>query len=371
MKNSVNFDRPVYMLLGLPVDCVNTSQAQERLESAALQNHPCFLSTPNLNFLIAARQDPAFRMSVIDSDLVVADGMPLVWVARWIGIPLPERVAGSTLVERLRVTQNGRRPLKVFFFGGLEGIAKKAHLILEKESRGLTSVGAYYPGFGTVEEMCAPEVVREINAADPDVVIVSLGAKKGQLWIQRMRQQLNAPVISHLGAVVNFIAGTVSRAPIWMQKIGLEWLWRIYEEPALFKRYWSDGQVFLSLLWKNVRPLKKMAQQTTEMAKSLPSCVFEIQLSNDAIHIVSLKGRAIADDLHELRRALSELCRKTPSDIQIDMTDCQYVDAAFLGLLCLLLKQQRQTSYRLRITGLSLYVRQQFGFHGADFLLED
>lgn len=370
MNNAVNFERPVYLLLGLPVDSVTTEQALSSLERSALEGQACFLSTPNLNFLIAARQDPAFRMSVIDSDLVVADGMPLVWAARWIGIPLPERVAGSTLVERLRQDANGRRALRVFFFGGPEGIAEKASQILAQERGGLTGVGAYYPGFGTVDDMCAPEIVQQINETQPDVVVVSLGAKKGQLWIQRMRRQLHAPVISHLGAVVNFIAGTVARAPVWMQKTGLEWVWRMYEEPSLFKRYWSDGKAFLNLLWCHVRPLRRAAQQQAERTHNGVPFSFQVRAAGEGSdQVISIQGRSSGADLSPLRQALKQLSLQSPSDIRLDLSACTDVDPAFLGLLCLLLKHQRQVESRLVVEHLSATVLEQFRLHGAEFLL--
>jgi N-acetylglucosaminyldiphosphoundecaprenol N-acetyl-beta-D-mannosaminyltransferase len=369
MTHPFNFDRPVYMLLGLPVDCVNTPQAIAGLEQAALNRTPCFLSTPNLNFLVASHIDPAFRLSVIDSDLVVADGMPLVWAAKWMGIPLPERVAGSTLVELLRHSFGSRRALKVFFFGGPEGIAAKASQILAAEKSGLTGVGAYYPGFGTVDDMCQPEVVAQINAAQPDVVIVSLGAKKGQQWIQRMRGQLEAPVISHLGAVVNFIAGTVARAPVWMQRTGLEWVWRMYEEPSLFKRYWTDGKAYLTLLWNNVLPVRQQAQKNAAFAASLSPVTVRTQNHPDGSTQISLEGRATEPDLAVVRETFKSVCGQGAKSIEINLAQCQYADSAFMGLLCLLLKHQRQTGQTLRVTGASAFVKQQFALYGAGFLL--
>jgi len=100
----------------------------------------------------------------------------------------------------------------------------------------LIGVGSMDPGFGTVESMSTDETLAEINRHNIDVIIVSLGAGKGQAWIEANRHKLNAPIISHLGAVINFFAGTVHRAPQWVQKQGLEWCWRILQEPSLWKR---------------------------------------------------------------------------------------------------------------------------------------
>lgn len=243
-------------IAGLPFDMVNKAQAVERLCVAMRDNQRLFLSTPNLNFLVAAQTDGAFRESVLRSDLSVADGMPILWLARKQGTPLPERVAGSDLFEALRSGAGQAvlgRPVKVFFFGGPPGVADAACQVLNAEHAqggAMQAVGAICPGFGSVEDMSGPEVMERINASGADFLVVALGAKKGQAWIMHNLPNLQVPVVSHLGAVVNFVAGTVKRAPKRWQKLGLEWLWRIKEEPALFKRYWHDGLAFLHLWFK-------------------------------------------------------------------------------------------------------------------------
>ena len=235
---------------GLPFDVVDTAGAVERLCAAMRDGQRLFLSTPNLNFLVAAQRDDAFRQSVLESDLSVADGMPVLWLARLQGTPLPERVAGSTLFEQLRQGAGQAllgRPIKVYFFGGPPGVAEAACAVLNAEAGFMQGVGAHGPGFGTIEEMSTPEVIAAINASGADFLVVALGARKGQAWIMHNRAQLTVPVVSHLGAVVNFVAGTVQRAPLVWQRWGLEWLWRIRQEPALFKRYWGDGWALLGL----------------------------------------------------------------------------------------------------------------------------
>lgn len=247
-------NRHVVSVLGLPFDVVTLEEAERRVREAVDRRQRLFVSTPNLNFVIAARTDAAFRRSVLDSDLSLADGMPIVWVARALGLPLRERVAGSDLFEALK--RSSLRPaIKVFFFGGEAGAAEAAAEALNSAGGGLRCVGHLYPGFGSVEDMSAPQVIDAINAAAPDFVVVALGARKGQEWIQRNRHRLEAPVISHLGAVVNFQAERVRRAPRWAARAGAEWLWRILQEPALWRRYWSDGVAFLRLVLSEVVPL--------------------------------------------------------------------------------------------------------------------
>ncbi|OJU87191.1 MAG: hypothetical protein BGO13_09520 [Burkholderiales bacterium 66-5] len=241
-------------IAGLPFDVIDTAGAAERLARAMRDGQRLFLSTPNLNFLVTAQRDAVFRQSVVESDLSVADGMPVVWLARLQGTPLPERVAGSTLFDQLRAGAGQAvlgRAIKVYFFGGPPGVAQQACERLNAEhaaGRGqMRCVGWHTPGFGPVEQMAAPEVIAAINASGADFLVVALGAQKGQAWILQNRARLQVPVVSHLGAVVNFVAGTVQRAPPAWQRWGLEWLWRIRQEPQLFKRYWGDGWALLGL----------------------------------------------------------------------------------------------------------------------------
>jgi N-acetylglucosaminyldiphosphoundecaprenol N-acetyl-beta-D-mannosaminyltransferase len=209
--------------------------------------------------LIASQKDEAFRDSVIHSDLSLADGMPIIWMAKLLNLPIHERVAGASLFDALRYQplNAGERPLRIYFFGGPDGVAQRAHEAINQDSGSMECCGYMSPGFGSIEEMSTLEILHQINATEADFVVVSLGAKKGQAWIERNRTLLNAPVISHLGAVVNFVAGTVQRAPIWVQRIGAEWVWRIKEEPHLTKRYLKDGLYLVYLLLKHLYMLPK------------------------------------------------------------------------------------------------------------------
>lgn len=243
-------------VLGLPFDAVTLDEAVQQVRDAVRVRRRLFLSTPNLNFLMACQHDAAFRASVIESDLSVADGMPVVWLSRLLGTPLPERVTGADIYARLRNNPlpPGYAPIRVYFFGGPPGAAAAAGRRLNAESSSLVCVGHETPGFGSVDDMSGDTVRERINASGADFLIVALGAAKGQAWIQRNRAHLQVPVVSHLGAVVNFEAGTVSRAPGWMQRAGLEWLWRIKEEPALWRRYGRDGAALAGLIVRELLP---------------------------------------------------------------------------------------------------------------------
>jgi len=363
-----DFERDLWCLLGLPIDATDVKGSQLRIEQAVAQRKRCFLTTPNLNFLIASLSDVAFRESVINSDWVTADGMPLVWLAKMLGMPIRERVPGSGLIEELRSRPAaGSRPIRIFFFGGPEGVAQKACEVLAQEKSGIVGVGAYYPGFGSLSDMSQPAIIDQINAAEADFVLVALGAKKGQAWIERNRSRLNAPVISHLGAVVNFIAGTVARAPLWLQKSGLEWLWRIYEEHSLFKRYWNDGLTLLRLAYTRAVPYAMYLRKVTPTLHTLPAadCHAEVGAVTTRIRV---SGAQIYDQLQTVRRVFAEQAMNA-QNIELVMDDCAYVDAAFIGQVMLLLKYQLAKGRLLSVTGVSPTVGKIFYYNNADYFL--
>lgn len=361
---TTDFFRQVYCILGLPIDAVSTEQAIQKLCLAARQNKRCFLSTPNLNFLVASRNDSSFRDSVIRSDVSVADGMPLVWIARLIGIPLRERVAGSSILERMSRDTNSL--LSVYFFGGPDGAAAQAAYAINSRSGGMRCVGYQSPGFGTVDEMSSSQMIQSINSCKPDFLIVAMGAKKGQAWIERNYHQIKAPVVSHLGAVVNFFAGRISRAPVWMQKSGLEWLWRIKEEPALWKRYLRDGMVLIRLVFEKVLPCLFFQRCTALAMKNAAHASAELEFVGCGTRL-RLTGSWNESNLYPLRKALTEAVQ-IPADIVLDVHRMDYADSACIGLFALLYGHQSKIGHEVRFEGLSESMRRIFKAHCAEYL---
>lgn len=358
--NPPDFERDVHCLLGLPIDAIDLAGAERRIRAAAAARLPCFMSTPNVNFLIESRSDDAFRNAVLHSDLSVADGMPLVWLARLIGIPLRERVAGATLFEALRGGEG--RPLGVYFFGGRDGVAEAAGRRLAREAKGLVYVGHESPGYGSVEEMSSDETIRRINAANADLLVVSLGARKGQAWIERNRSRLDVPVVSHLGAVVDFTAGTVRRAPPWMQNAGLEWLWRIKEQPSLWRRYVGDGLALAMLLFTRVLPYVWYMRSRAHRADA------SVEVS-DASHayVIVLCGAWTRANIAQLRRCFTAAAQ-SGKDVRLDMTAVSHVDSAFVGLAMLLRGYLQQRGRRLAILPVPGPVRRVMEYCCAEFL---
>lgn len=194
--------------------------------------------TPNVDILRRAQVDGDVRAYLADADLVVADGMPLVWASRLTGTPLPERVAGSSLIWSLsRGLAHDRR--SVFVVGGTPAAggdpdgATRAADRLARECPGLRIAGALCPPFGFErDERTYADLCRKITGAEPDLVFVGLGFPKQEAVITRLRADLPRAWFIGCGAAVNFVAGDIERAPRWMQKTGLEWAHRLGTEPG-------------------------------------------------------------------------------------------------------------------------------------------
>jgi N-acetylglucosaminyldiphosphoundecaprenol N-acetyl-beta-D-mannosaminyltransferase len=367
----LDLGRKVHALFGLVFDAVTRDEAIGLLRHAGHSKQRCLLSTPNLNFVVSAQADRSFADSVLVSDLVVADGMPIVWAARWMGIPIPERVAGSDLFSSLAGTTAlpESQRLKVFFFGGPDGVAERAYKALNaRADSGLRCVGYESPGFGSLEDLSDSARIERINAVSPDFVVVALGARRGQAWILSNIDRLAAPIVSHLGAVVNFVAGTVKRSPHAINVFGLEWLWRIGQEPNLWRRYLNDGFAAARLVARQILlwPLLRAWHQRTH--NSAPPPV--LSLRRDAkTSTLSLAGVWGAPVLGPLRHALaSEL--NAGQVIRIDLAACRWVDSACIGLLLLVDAWQDTPSQLLVPSSATSAVRSSILAHGATRLLE-
>jgi N-acetylglucosaminyldiphosphoundecaprenol N-acetyl-beta-D-mannosaminyltransferase len=367
-RTSDDLSRKVYCVLGMPIDAIDMTAALHAVKAAARGKEPFLLSTANLNFLVTSRSDSQFRESLLDSDLCTADGMPIVWISRLLGLPIKNRVSGSDLFEELRTAERGARPLTVFLFGGAAGVAASAAEKINGKSAGLRCVGSIDPGFGTVEEMSRDAFLTTVNASGADFLAVSLGAKKGQLWLQQNRDRLRSPVRAHLGAVVNFQAGTVRRAPHCLQSCGLEWLWRIKEEPHLWRRYWSDACVLMALLMTRILPLAIAIYLRPIIAgRREEDLVIATEQSFEG-SIIRLSGSANEHNVDKLISCFrSALAFST--DITIDLSSTSAIDARFLGLLLVLRKQLKRQRLQLIFIGASRRVAKMFRYNELSFLL--
>jgi len=209
--------------------------------------------TPNLDHLRRYCHDLSFGALIAEADVVVADGMPLVWASRLQGTPLPQRVPGSNLISSLSAAA-GAKGRSVFLLGGDPGTAEGAARCLKQEYPTTVVAGTHYPPFGfehDPKEMSL--IIQALSDAKPDIIYVALGSPKQEKLIARLRPILPAAWWMGVGNSFSFLSGNVKRAPIWMQRIGMEWLHRLFQEPRrLFRRYLIVGVPFaMSLLGRS------------------------------------------------------------------------------------------------------------------------
>ena len=366
LRNSPDdLHRDVYNVLGIPIDAVDIRGVWRHIEIAVETRTPYLISTPNLNYLVNSQVDAEFRASLLFSRLCPADGMPLVWIAKLIGVRNLKRVPGSDMFGAASL----ERPLKVLFFGSTERVAAAAAKTIETMSPHLKCVGWVCPGFGTLVELSRDALLDEVNSTAADFLVVALGAKKGQQWLLHNHHRLRIPVRAHLGATINFLAGEVVRAPRLLQKTGTEWLWRIWQEPYLWKRYWRDGWAFCDLLLRRVFPLAVLAQ--LQRAKLLhKDRYFSIEQS-EAAHQITLRlsGFAIADQVEKMIAAF-ESALAFKKSIVLDLSETRSIDARVLGLILMLRKAISETpDTKLMVANPGNGVRKLLYLHGVDYLL--
>ena len=364
-----DLSREVYCILGLPIDAITMHDVLCRIQSAVAARTPFLMSTANLNWLVMGELEPDFRKTMLLSDLCTADGMAIVWIARLLGIPVKTRITGCDIFYALKARHTGAHPLKVFLFGGAEGVAAAASRTLNAQPVGLRCAGVFYPGFCSVEEMSRDDIIDYINSSGADFLVASLGARKGQSWLQRNRHRISIPIRAHLGTLINFQAGKFRRAPLTMQRLGLEWLWRIKEEPYLWRRYWYDGSVLLRLLFTRVLPLAFWTRLLRRKYERQGDELIIAQRCGCESVMVSLCGTADARHVDKVIGALQDAIA-TKKRIILDFSKTRTVDARFLGLLLMLKKKLNGVAgLGLSFVGLSTGLERVFRLNGLEFML--
>ena len=352
---------PVHWLLGVPLDPISLATAMRKIDTALTARRRLVIATLNVNFLSLASRDPDFRECLLKVELSVVDGMPLVWLGRLLGIPGLTRVAGSTLVERLRRRNSGRQ-VRTFFFGGDEGVADAANRNLAASTGDLRGAGSLNPGRGSVEDLSAASILEAINASNADFLAVALGARKGHQWIERNRAALTAPVISHVGAAVGFLAGTLRRAPRLLQRTGFEWLWRLFQEPALARRYAGDALFLIREVASAVVPLLVWRAYAAVAQTSAP-----ITIATDGTN-VEIRGAFVARTLPELKVAVATLQASRHDEIVIKLAAISDLDCAALGYLYEL-RHRAHPRERVRVVGSGSLLVRLLRWHRATALV--
>ena len=281
-------------------------------------------------------------------------------------VPISKRVAGSDIFEALKSQRTIEQPLRIFFFGARDGVAERACTQINNKKCGLICVGSLFPGFGTIEEFSQDHVIEQINSSAADFLVASLGAEKGQLWLVQNSRRLQVPVRAHLGAVVGFQAGEIQRAPRFVRKLGLEWVWRIKEEPMLWTRYWRDGCVLLRLLLTRVLPIVIETRWLSTKGADRELVITGVE--DDQRIVIRLSGSATTEFTTQavacFRNALA-----TNKKIVIDFSETQTIDARFFGLLLMLRKELKIRGETWKLIKVSPGVERLFRLNELAFLI--
>jgi exopolysaccharide biosynthesis WecB/TagA/CpsF family protein len=233
------------------VDALRLGEALAAIERLVDRRQGGAVFTPNIDHVVLASHSPAFRAAYARADLSLCDGQPIKWGSRLLGLPLPEKVSGADLFLPL-MQLAARRGWRVFLFGGSPGVGEEAAARLGSEL-GVQVVGVSAPRVGLEPTPDEAAEIERVAAARPDLVITSLGAPKGELWIDRARERLGPAVSVQLGASIDFYLGRARRAPGWMQRAGLEWLFRLLQEPRrLAYRYLVQDPAFVAIFLRTL-----------------------------------------------------------------------------------------------------------------------
>ena len=341
--------RKLLIILGVPVDNLTMEEALARCDTfvaagrATGRTHQ--IATVNADFVVNSLHDPELRRILQAADMATADGMPLVWGSRLLGGPLPGRVTGADLVPALaqRAAQKG---YSIFFLGARPGIAAQAAAILQSRYPGLNVAGVFSPLPSTVLDMDR-SAVEAVLAAQPDILLVAFGNPKQEKWIHMYAQELRVPIAIGIGGTLDMIVGVTKRAPIWMQRIGLEWIYRLVQEPGrLVKRYLHDFGYFgyfFARQWLAMRFGTMVTMAPTPASPIAPAASVAPELPilpTDETSVIEIRGRLDATNGAAFAAHASQLLQRDPYLI-ICMANAQFLDSSALGVLVALANQAR------------------------------
>lgn len=240
------------------IDNVTSQECLNRISETIVKNEKMFIVTSNVDHIVSVENDYEFEKVYDFADLVVADGMPLIWLSKILKTPLKERITGSDLFPAICDLAN-EKSFKVFFMGGKEGIAERAATNLKKAYPNLQLTGIYSPPMNFEQD--AQEnlrIIDMINKSRPNILFVSVGSPKQEKWFYKNIDTLNINIAIGIGAALDFIAGSLKRAPLIFQKNGMEWFWRFLQEPKrLFNRYFIRDSKFIWIVVRQIYSMKK------------------------------------------------------------------------------------------------------------------
>lgn len=238
-------------LLNTYVNNVDWTETMQGIEGLLAKEEPFYIVEVNVDVLLKLEQDSYLKKIVREADMVLVDGKPLQWIAKWQGNPIKEKISGSDLVEVL-CERAEKKGYSIFILGGETGVAQEAAKKTKEKYQGINIAGTYAPLWGFEKNRDEQKKINDlISAVRPDILFVCLGCPKQEKWIYENYRICGAKAAFCAGASVDFLAGRIKRAPKWMSNHGLEWFYRFLKEPRrLFKRYFIDDMKILGLMWR-------------------------------------------------------------------------------------------------------------------------
>lgn len=245
---------PIQHLFGVPIHALRMRDVLEVVDRCIRERRRLLIGVVNAAKLVNMHRDPVLGRSVLDADMILADGQAVVWACRLLGRPLPERVAGIDLMDEM-LAQGRTRGYRVFCLGAKPDVLEAAVARMKERHPGIIIAGKHHGYFKQEDE---PALVEQIKAARPDILLVAMTSPKKEDFLARWADEMNIPVCHGVGGSFDVLAGKVKRAPVLWQKLGLEWLYRVVQEPGrMWKRYLVTNTLFvLMLLREMIRPYK-------------------------------------------------------------------------------------------------------------------
>ena len=238
------------------IDNLTMQEALETIDALIQENKNAYVVTPNVDHIVQLETNKELQDVYANASLILTDGKPLLWIAKWYGTPIKEKISGSDLFPLL-CDMAAKKGYSMFFLGAAEGVAAKAADNLMNKYKGLQVIGTYSPPYGFENDSSEMNKIDMIKKARPDILIVGLGCPKQEKFIYNNYKKLGVPISLGLGASFDFEAGNIKRAPKWMANHGLEWLFRITQDPKrLMKRYLINDMKIFKLAVKYRSPQK-------------------------------------------------------------------------------------------------------------------
>jgi N-acetylglucosaminyldiphosphoundecaprenol N-acetyl-beta-D-mannosaminyltransferase len=237
---------PVCNVLGVGISAIDLDRAVATVSGWIERREQNYVCVTGVHGVMESQRSPDLKRIHNDAGMVTPDGMPMVWLSRWGGFSHVSRVYGPDLMAAV-CAESVAKGWRHYFYGGADGVAEQLKEKLAARYPGLQVVGTFSPPFRPMSPEEDAELIRTIDAAEPDIVWVGLSTPKQERWMDQHIHRINAPVMVGVGAAFDFHAGLKSQAPLWMQRNGLEWLYRLVTEPKrLWKRYLINNPLFIS-----------------------------------------------------------------------------------------------------------------------------